>query len=126
MDEGAGVSSGRYPDLAVRRGGRAVQAEVAQGARHAQDQQRLGLLRAQPAEREPVNVEELAAAAGPGFGADRHARGAQHLQVLVDRPDGYLQLPGEVAGGHPAPRLEREHQGNQAIGTHETRARPYC
>ena len=62
---GVALQPGGDPDLAVRRGEGTVQAEFPQRARYPQDEQGLGLVRAQGTEREAVAVHELAAAAGP-------------------------------------------------------------
>ncbi len=50
------------------------------------------------------------AAAGAALGVDRHARGAQRLDVAVDRALGDLQLLGQLAGGQLPPRLQQEEQ----------------
>ena len=126
MDQRARVRSGRDPDLAVRRGGSALQAELAEGAGHAEDEQGLGLFRAQPAERESVAVQELAAAARARIGADRNAGGAERVEVPVDRPDRHLELAGEVRGGRLSAGLKQQNQADQAVGAHRTQARPYC
>lgn len=117
------IHARRDPDLTLRRRDRAVQAEFPERARHAQDEQRLGFLRAQRAEREAVAVEQPAAAAGPRLGAHRHAGRAERIEIAVDGPDGYLQLPGQAAGGHRPAGLKQEDQADQAVGAHETRIR---
>lgn len=58
---------GGDPDLPVRRGQRVGQTEFAQHLGYPQDQYCLGFLRAQRTEREPVTVQEPAAAARPGL-----------------------------------------------------------
>ena len=52
------------------------------------------------------------------FRVHRHARGAQRLDVAVDRPDGDLELAGELGGGHAAAGLEEQEQGDEAGRTH--------
>ena len=42
----------------------------------------------------------------PAIGVDRDARCAQGVDVAMDRPDGYLELPGELGRGLAAARLE--------------------
>ena len=93
-------------------GGGTLQAELAQGAGHAEDEQGLGFFRAQPPERETVAVQELAAAARARFGAHRHPGGAERLEVPVDRPDRHLKLAGQVRGGRLSAGLEQEHQAD--------------
>ena len=102
-----------------------VKTELAHRFRHAQDEQGLGLLGPQPAQREPVAVHQPASAAGPGFGDDRNARRAERAQVPVDRPDADPEFGGERPRGRPAPGLEEQDQRKQAIGTHERKTRPY-
>jgi len=75
---------------------------------HAQDEQSLGLIRPQAAQREPVAVHQPAAAARSRLGDDRDTRGAERLQVLVDRPDADPQFGGERSRGRRAPGLERQ------------------
>ena len=116
---------GGDPDLPVRGGQGALQAEFAQRGRHAQDEQGLRLVRAQAAEREPVTVHQPAAAAGTRLGDDRNTRGAERLQVPVDRPDADPELGGERPRGSRAPRLEQQGQREQAVGAHERKTRPY-
>jgi hypothetical protein len=93
------------PDLAVRRVQGPVQAELAERLGHAQDEQRLGFVGTEPAQREPVALHQPAAAAWSGFGDDRHARGAEGLQVAVDRPDRHAKLGGERPSGRATPGL---------------------
>jgi len=111
----------RDPDLALRGREGGIQPELADGARHPEDEQGLGLLRAQAAKGKSVPVQQLAAAARPRFGPDGDAGGTQCLEVAVDRPDGDLELLGEGHGGRPSAGLEQEDQGHQAVGTHESR-----
>jgi len=101
-----------------------IKTELAQRFWHPQDEQGLGLLRPQTAEREPVVVHQPAAAAGPGLGDDRHARGAERLQVTVDGPDAHPELGGERPRGHRTPGLKQQDQAEQAVGAHERKTRP--
>ena len=78
---------GGDPDLALRGHGRAFQAKLADGTRHAQDQQGLGFFRAQATEREAVAVEKLAATFWPRLGQHRNPGRAERLKVAVDRAD---------------------------------------
>ena len=110
----------------MRRGGGGVQAELAQRAGHAQDEQGLGFVRAQAAQREAVSLDQLAAAARARLGADRDAGAAEGLEVPVDGPHTDLEFRGERRGGHPAPGLEQQHQGHQPVGTHPQKTRPDC
>ena len=126
MNEGRAGSAGTgqargHPDLPVRRGSGGVQPELAQRAGHAQDEQGLGFLRAQAAEREAVSLDQLAATAGPGLRPDRDAGAAEGLEVPVDGPHADLEFRGERHGGHPAPGLEQQHQGHQPVGAHPRR-----
>ncbi|HEY4463593.1 MAG TPA: hypothetical protein VGN41_13090 [Streptosporangiaceae bacterium] len=67
------VQPGGNPDLTLRRGQRPIQPQLAQDGGDTQDEQRFGLVRTKAAQREPVAVEEPAAAARSGVGDDRHA-----------------------------------------------------
>ena len=116
---------GGDPDLPVRGGQGARQPQVAQDGRHAQDEQGLGLIRPQAAEREPVAVHQPAAAARSRLGDDRHSRRAERLQVPIDRPDADPELGGERPRGRRAPRLEQQGQREQAVGAHERKVRRY-
>lgn len=109
------------PDLPVRRREEALQAELAQGAWHAQDEQGLGFRWPQAAKREAVARDELAAAAGSRFGEDRHPGDAERRQVPVDRPDRDLELLSQGLGGRPSPGLEQQDQGHQPVGAHHSR-----
>jgi hypothetical protein len=111
----------RDPDLALRGREGGIQPELADGARHPEDEQGLGLLGAQAAKGKTVSVQQLAAPARTRFGADGHACGPECLEVAVDRPDGDLELLCECHGGRPSPGLEQEHQGHQAVGAHKSR-----
>jgi hypothetical protein len=124
MDQRAGGQPGGDLDLPVRRVQGMIKTELAQRFWHPQDEQGLGLLRPQTAEREPVVVHQPAAAAGPGLGDDRNARGAERLQVTVDGPDTHPELGGERPRGHHAPRLKQQDQAEQAVGAHERKTRP--
>ena len=112
-------------DLPVRGGQGARQPQVAQDGGHAQDEQGLGLIRPQAAEREPVAVHQPAAAARSCFGHDRDARRAERLQVPVDRPDADPELGGERPRGRHAAGLEQQGQREQPVGAHEQRLRRY-
>ena len=116
---------GGDPDLPVRGGQGARQPQVAQHGRHAQDEQGLGFVRPQAAEREPVAVHQPAAAARSRLGDDRDARGAERLQVPVDRPDADAELGGERPRGRHAPCLEQQGQREQAVGAHKRKVSRY-
>jgi hypothetical protein len=118
---GGTAESGGDADLAVRRGDSAVQPEVAQGIRNAQDEQRLRLVGPQAAQRKPVVLQEPAPPTRPGFGNDRDARRAERLQIPVDSPDGHLQLAGQLTRGHPTAGLQQQDQGHQTICSHPRR-----
>ena len=94
MHQRARGEPGGDPDLPVRGGQRARQPELAQHGRNAQDEQGLGLIRPQTAEREPVAVHQPAAAARSRLGDDRDTRRAERRQVPVDRPDADPELGG--------------------------------
>ena len=51
--------------------------------------------------------------------------GAERAQVPVDGPDADPEFGGERPRGCPAPGLEQQNQGEQAIGAHERKTRPY-
>ena len=125
MDQRGRGEPGGDPDLPVRGGQRTLQAELAQDGRHAQDEQGLGLVRPQAAEREPVAVHQPAAAARSRLGDDGDARRAERLQVPVDRPDADPEFGGERPRGRPAPRLEQQGQREQPVGTHERKVSRY-
>jgi hypothetical protein len=93
---------------------------LAQHARHAQDEQGLGLVGTKPAERQPVALHELAPAAGSGLGDDGHAGRGQRFEVAVDRPDGHPELGRKNQGRQSAARLQQQHQGQQPVGAHRT------
>ena len=125
MHQRARREPGGDPDLPVRGGQRARQPKLAQHGRHAQDEQGLGLIRPQATEREPVAVQQPAAAARSRLGDDRDARRAECLQVPVDRPDADPEFGGERPRGRRAPGLEQQGQREQAVGAHEGKIRRY-
>ena len=75
----------------------------------------------QPGQSRPVAVDEANAAMRPPFGVDRDPRLGERLHVAVDRPDGDLELRGELRGGHPAPRLEQQEDVDETAGSHQRR-----
>jgi hypothetical protein len=116
---------GGGPDLPVRGGQGARQPQVAQHGRHAQDEQGLGFVWPQAAEREPVAVHQPAATAWSRLGDDRDARGTERLQVPVDGPDTDAEFGGERPRGRRPPGLEQQGQREQAVGAHERKLRRY-
>ena len=62
---GLAIQPGGDADLAVRLGDGAIQPEVTRGTGYPEDEQGLGLDRAQRAQREAAAVQDLAAAARP-------------------------------------------------------------
>ena len=112
------------PDLAVGRVQGLVETELAQDAGHAQDEQGLGLVGTQAAQREAVAVHEPAPAAGTGLGQDGDPGRGQRLEVPVDRPDGDLELGRQGPGRRPAPRLQQQDQGQQPVGAHAIKTKP--
>ena len=124
MHQRARADPGGDLDLPVRGGQRARQPELAQDSGHAQDEQRLGLVRPQAAQREPVAVHQPAAAARPRLGDDRDTRRAKRRQVPVDGPDADPEFTGERPRGRRTPRLEQQGQREQPVGTHERKVTP--
>ena len=124
MNQRARADPGGDLDLPVRGGQRARQPELAQDRGHAQDEQRLGLVRPQAAQREPVAVHQPAAATRSRLGDDRDTRRAQRRQVPVHGPDADPEFVGERPRGRRAPRLEQQGQREQPVGTHERKVTP--
>ncbi len=81
-------------------------------------QQDFGLGPVQPGQPGAVAVEQPVAARVPGVPVQRDPGGGQGLDVPVDGPDGDLQFLGELPGGHPAPVLEQEQQGDESARAH--------
>ena len=121
MHQRPGSGSGGDLDLAVGRGQGPVEPQVPQRRGHPQDEQCLGLVSPQPAQREPVAVHQPAPAAGPGFGDHRDACGPERLEVAVHGPDRHPEFGGQVPRGRPAARLQEQDQGHQPVGAHRIR-----
>ena len=47
---------------------------------------------------------------GPAFGVDRHAGGAEGVDVTVHRPLGDLELARQDGGSRSTPRLQEEEE----------------
>src|SRR5258708_402036 len=112
--QGAGSRWKRWPmaSAAARAGsGRAgrslAQAQVRRGPWQAGQEQRLGLRLVEPGQLGAIAVHQPKAARTPALGIDRHARGAEVVDVAIDRADRDLELLGQGLGAGLAAGLQR-------------------
>ena len=87
-------------------------------------EQRAGLGGGEPAEVGAGAAEQLPPAALAGLGVDGDAGDRQRLEVAAGRLDRHLQLVGQLGGRDPAPRLQHEEGGHEAIGAHASTISP--
>ena len=82
----------RREDLEPRRGDDGAEPELGGRPGQARQEQRVGLLGGHAGQPRAVAVDEPDAAVGPALGVDRDARGAQRLDVAMDRAHRDLEL----------------------------------
>jgi hypothetical protein len=108
----------RSHDLQAGRGHDRPEAQLRGRTGQTREEHRFGLVGGQAGQPGPVAVDEADAAVRAALGVDRHAGFRQRLDVAVDRPDGHLELLGELRRRHPAAGLEQEQDVDQAAGAH--------
>ena len=115
---GAQLGRQRGHDLEPGGGDDRPEAELRGGARQARQEHRLGLVGGQARQARPVAVDEADAAVRAALGVDRDAGLGERLDVAVDRPDGDLELLGQLRRRHPAAGLEQEQDVDEPAGAH--------
>ena len=105
-------------ELELRRQELVGEAELRRGARQARQEQRLGLVLGEAGELGAKAVEQLEAAARPAIGIDRHAGGAELLDVAIDGADRDLERRRQLVGGQPAAGLQHQQDRQQAACAH--------
>lgn len=96
-----------------------AEAEVLGGTGGAGQEQGAGLDVGQAGEAGAVAVHEAESAGRPAVHLDGDPGGAERVDVPVHGADGDLELGGEFGGGHPAPVLEEQEEGEEAVGAHD-------
>ena len=104
----------RSEHLEARRRNHGPQSQLGRRPRQPREEQGLRLLAGQAGEPRSVAVDQLDAAVGPAFGVDRHAGGAEGVDVTVNRPLGDLELARQDGGSRPTARLQKEKELYQA------------
>ena len=104
--------------LEVHRRGRVLQPEVLRRSGQAGHEQGLRLARGQAGELGPPAVLELEAALAAAVAPDRHAGGAEVVDVAIDGAHRDLERGGERRGADPALVLQGEQDREQAAGAH--------
>ena len=111
---GTELAGQRGEDLQAGSGDDRAQPELRGRAGHAGEEERLRLVRGEPGQPRPVAVDELDAAVRAALGVDRHARGAERVDVAMDRALADLELGRQHRGRGPAARLEEQEQLDEA------------
>ena len=116
---GLPVGGQRGEQLQLGSGRLVPQAEIAGGAGQAGKEQRSRLGCGEPIEAGLPAIEEGKATIASGLGINRHAGGAQLVDVPVDSSDRNLQLVGEDFRTGSAPSLEDHQDGEETTCAHE-------
>jgi hypothetical protein len=116
---GARLLGQRRGELELRRQELVGEAELRRRAGQARDEQGLGLVLGKARELGSKAVEQLEAAARSAVGVDWDARGAELLDVAIDRAHRDLEGLGQRLGGQPAAGLQHQQDREQAARAHD-------
>ena len=125
LDEARGsgtqLAGERGQDLEPRGGHDRSEPELRGRPGHAGEEERLGLVRGEPGQPRPVAVDQLDPAVRTALRVDRDARGAERVDVAVDRALADLELGRQHGGRRPAARLEEQEQLDEPRRAHGCR-----
>jgi hypothetical protein len=108
----------RGHDLQACRGDDRAKSKLRGRARHTGQEHGLGFVRGQARQAGAVAVHQPDAAMRASFRVDRNAGLGQRLDVAIDRPNGHLELPGQLTCRHPVACLEQEEDVDESAGAH--------